>query len=97
MSPVVFPPDTAVAICQISPGITDGRGAVCIFSSESIFSTGYNSLCHYSSSCFFCLKRPQNPKTKKTNTTLRSAVNMGSWNKEDVWDGAGLITVLTCG
>lgn len=53
MSPVVFPPDAAVATCQISPGITDGGGAVCIFSPESIFSTGYDSLWNYLS--FFML------------------------------------------
>lgn len=53
MSPVVFPPDATVATCQISPGITDGGGAVCIFSPESIFSTGYDSLWNYLS--FFML------------------------------------------
>lgn len=56
MSPVVFPPDTTVAPCQISPGRTDGGGAVCIFSSELIFSTGSDSLWNYLLfSCFFCL------------------------------------------
>lgn len=33
---------------------------------------------------------------KKPNSTHCFAASEGTWNKEDVWGGAGLITVLIC-